>query len=111
MSQHEKPRPSGRGAVTDLKEPYGSIIESHLNRRGKRKDDYLYHNLHHAPRYVVRMCEELQEEIAATGGRKVPIKVILRAERTASGHIDCHQKAAFYMDEIARGVGPFSESG
>ena len=96
--------------MPDLKEPYASIIEEHLSRRGQRKDDFLRHNLHGTNRYVVRMCEELCEEIQAIGGKPVSLEQVLRAERTASGHSDYHRKAALYMDEIARGVGPFATS-
>ena len=97
--------------MMEPREPYGSIIEWHLKSRGQRADDYHQHPIFKESRYVVRMCFDLLESIGANGGKSVSIEDVIRAERSAAGHVDYHSKAALYMDELARGVHPMQHGG
>lgn len=96
--------------MADMKQPYGRIIAQHLENRGQRADDYYTCTAYGyaTDRYIIRMCAELAGEIMIISNSPVSIKDVLRAERSASGHSDYHRKAALYMDELARDVGPFA---
>ena len=92
--------------MQEVIEPYGSIIERHLNNRGQGRNDYEMHPKHRESRYVVRMCFDLMKSIQVEGVASVTIDEVISAERMASGHVDYHRKAALYMDELARGIHP-----
>lgn len=73
-------------------EPFATIIQQALAGRSD-KSDLEKHPEHHAPRYVVRMCESLTRAIQDAGNQDVTLADVVRLESTCTG-ADYPQKLA-----------------
>lgn len=82
-------------------EPYASIIESALLKRGTQAGDRQIHPVHKQPEYLVRLCNVLASKIQAAGNTSVTLEDVLRVERSACGHTDYEHKFAFYCAQLA----------
>jgi hypothetical protein len=87
------------------REPYYSIISKHLSARGSKKDDYEMDLLTVLDNYTKRMLEECLAVIQQVRP-EVTLADVARRERLAVGHCDYHRKAALYMHELEKGIGP-----
>lgn len=83
-------------------EPFAGIIERALAERSVAKGDFERHPEHNAPRYVVRMCEELTQAIQAAGNQGVTLAEVVRLESTCTG-IDYHHKLSLRSQRLAQG--------
>lgn len=88
-------------AVDRQYEPYASVIESALSKRGQ-PGNMAQDPVYRVPVYVVRMCEALAAKISAAGNTKVGVRDVLNIERTACGHVDYFNKFAMRCAELAR---------
>jgi hypothetical protein len=82
-------------------EPYGSIIESAMLKRGTQVGDRKIHPVHKQPEYLVRLCSVLASKIQASGNPSVTLEDVLRVERSACGHSDYERKFALYCSQLA----------
>ncbi|WP_338924616.1 hypothetical protein V0M98_33915 (plasmid) [Pseudomonas silesiensis] len=82
-------------------EPYASIIESALLKRGTQAGDRQINPVHKQPEYLVRLCNVLASKIQAAGNPSVTLEDVLRVERSACGHSDYEHKFAFYCADLA----------
>ena len=82
-------------------EPYASIIECALLKRGTQAGDRKIHPVHKQPEYLVRLCSVLASKIQAAGNPSVTLEDVLKVERSACGHSDYEHKFAFYCADLA----------
>lgn len=83
-------------------EPYATIIESALHKRGTKASEMDVDPVHRAPQYIVRLCKALVDKIQEAGNSSVTLEDVVRAERSACGHTDYHRKFSMYCSELAR---------
>lgn len=83
-------------------EPFATIIQQALAGRSG-KADLEKHPEHQAPRYVVRMCEELTRAIQDAGNQAVTLTEIVCLESTCTG-ADYHQKLALRCHRLTLGT-------
>lgn len=88
-------------AVDRQYEPYASVIESALSKRGQ-PGNMAQDPVYRVPVYVVRMCEALATKISEAGNTKVGVRDVLNIERTACGHVDYFHKFAMRCADLAR---------
>lgn len=82
-------------------EPYTSIIESAIFKRGSTPGDMEVDQANKAPVYVVNLCRKLVSKIHAEGNQAVTLSDVLRVERSACGHTDYLRKFALYCSRLA----------
>jgi len=87
-------------------EPFSSIVQVALSKRGSNSDDYSRHPEFNAPLYVVRMCEEIHQSVQASGVHDIDLRLSwrlrvpalvritstsLRCAATASDGVEIHE--------------------
>lgn len=87
-------------AINAEYEPYAEIIQNALAGRSASKADLDRHPEHNAPRYIVRMCEALEQAIHDAGNHSVTLADIVRLESTCTG-ADYHHKLALRSYRLA----------
>lgn len=88
-------------AVDRQYEPYASVIELALSKRGQ-PGNMAHDPVYRVPVYVVGMCEALATKINEVGRTKVDVQDVLNIERTACGHVDYFNKFAMRCSQLAR---------
>lgn len=72
-------------STQSVNEPYSSIIQQALTKRGHDADDFSRHPQYSAPNYVVRMCTSLTEAVHKAGNQAVTLEQLIRLESTCTG--------------------------
>lgn len=81
-------------------EPFAEIIRRALAERRASREDLEQHPEHKAPRYVVRMCEQLTRAIHSAGNHSVTLAEVVRLETSCTG-ADYHHKLALRSSRLA----------
>lgn len=74
-------------------QPFSEIIQRSLAGRGACKNDLDRHPDYPAPRYVVKMCEDLTRAVVDAGNPDVTLADIVRLEATCTGADYAHKLA------------------
>lgn len=82
-------------------EPFSSIVQVALSKRGSNSDDYSRHPEFNAPLYVVRMCEEIHQSVQASGVHDINLRALLALESTCTG-ADYQHKLALRCHSLRR---------
>lgn len=68
----------------------------------KTSESLEYDPIHRIPKWVVKMCEKLTEDIShVRGDNTITLEQVLRADRMAAGHSDYSSKLALYCAELS----------